>query len=181
MSKVVLGAFAALAACVLGACKANPAPASTPSEADNAARYIVYEHARVLSTSVRSDCSGACDDGGAIEVTIGLLGVGGEATTGSLLNLLALQLDAGAAEARSCQIAKRGKSIVPALEHLDANQSAAWCQTTFADLKKRELSDVADVSASQTCRPANEIEGDRREWIEALNSGRDLFAESGPC
>jgi hypothetical protein len=184
MSKSVLFAFVALAASFLAACKADRDVASAPSEAENAAKYVVYEMARGRSPSVRSAgqaCSDACVGGGGSEVVIGLLGIGGEATTGPLLNLLAVQLDAGMAEARSCQIAKRGKSILPALERLDAARLSAWCQSTVDDLMKQELSNVRDVTLAQICRPAADVEADQREWLGAVQSGRDLFSESGPC
>ncbi|MCY7281667.1 MAG: hypothetical protein LH610_12390 [Sphingomonas bacterium] len=185
MSKSLLLAFLTLVVCIFGGCKANQGAASAPREAASAAEYVVYEYARGRSSSWRSAtqaCSDACNDGGVgIEVAIGLLGIGGESTTGTLLNLLAIQMDAGMAEARSCHIAKRGQSIVPALEKLDAAQSSAWCQATFVNLRKRELSDVVDVTAAQVSRPAAEVETERREWLAALQTGRDLLAESGPC
>ena len=185
MSKSVSFASVTIVACLLGGCKADRGPASTPHEADGAARYVIYEMARSRSPTVRSArqaCIDACTDGGGgIEVAIGLLGIGNKATANTLLNMLAIRLDAGMAEARSCQIAKRGKSIVPALKRFDAVNSSAWCQSTFADLRKRELGNVSDVTSDQICRPAAEVETDRREWLAALQSGCDLFAESGPC
>ena len=186
MSKSFLCASMTLVACVLGACKAEHGATSTPHEAESAARYVIYEKARSRSSTLRSArqaCSDACDSGGGEgwKLPSGYWASAGRRLPTRWLNLLALQLDAGMAEARSCQIAKRGKNIVPALERLNAAQAAAWCQSRFADLRKRELSNVADVTSAQICRPAAEVEADRQEWLAALQSGRDLFAESGPC
>ena len=156
-----------------------------PREAQFAAKYVIYDLAQLKSPSVRRErehCRGYCgDEGGNIEMAIGLLGVGGHATTQSLLNLLSVQLDAGAAEARECQIAKRGKALVPALKKLDANQLSSWCRQSFHDLRRNELASLDDVSVEQICRPTSEIDADRKGWIKALQSERDLFAESGPC
>ena len=63
---------------------------STPREAEFAAKSIIYDLAELKSPTVRrarEHCGTHCgDEGGAIETTIGLLGVGGPATTTSLLN-----------------------------------------------------------------------------------------------
>jgi hypothetical protein len=154
-------------------------------EAEFGTRSIIYHLAIQKSPSARQalqHCGSPCGDhGGDIEMAIGLLGVGGRATTQSLLNLLSVQLDAGAAEERECQIAKRGKALVSALTQLNTVQASNWCQQTFRDLRKRELANLHDVTGEQVCRPSKEIEADRKEWIAALRSGRDLFAESGPC
>jgi hypothetical protein len=121
------------------------------------------------------------DHGGSAEVMVGLLGMGGAPTTDSLLNLLALQLDAGLSESRSCEFAKRGSSLIPALKKLDSADASRWCQTTFSRLRQHELSEVSDVSVDQICRSPTEIDADRIGWIAALQSGEDLLAESGPC
>jgi hypothetical protein len=156
-----------------------------PREAAIATRSIIYDLAVETSPSVRKArerCQPYCgDESGGIEVAIGLLGIGGRTTTQSLLNLLSVRLDAGAAEERECQIAKRGKALVPALKALTAVQASNWCQHTFRDLQKQELADLRDVTVEQVCRPRGEVDADRKEWIAALQSGRDLFAESGPC
>lgn len=155
-----------------------------PREAELASRSVIYDLALLKSASVRKGrehCNYCGDEGGNIEVAIGLLGVGGHTTTQSLLNLLSVQLDAGGAEARECQIAKRGRALVPALKQLSAVQASSWCHQTFHDLRNRELGNLHDVTAEQVCRPTAEVEADRKKWIAALQSGRDLFAESGPC
>ena len=155
-----------------------------PREAAFATRSVIYDLALLQSASVRKareQCNRCGDEGGEIETTIGLLGIGGRATTQSLLNLLAVRLDAGGAEERECQIAKRGKVLVPSLKQLSAARASNWCHQTFHDLRKRELTNLRDVTAEQVCRPAAEVEADRKEWIAALQSGRGLFAESGPC
>ena len=157
----------------------------SPHEAEFAARYVVNDLALLQSPSVRRErehCRNYCgDEGGNIEMTIGLLGVGGHATTPSLLNLLSVRLDAGAAEERECQIAKRGKALIPSLKQLNSTQASGWCNQAFHDLRERELANLNDVSVGQICRPSAEVETDRKKWIAALRSGRDLFAESGPC
>lgn len=156
-----------------------------PSEDKRATDYIIWALTLEKSPSVRvarERCQDYCSDhGGGIEVAIDLLGIGGPATTDSLLDLLAVQLDAGGAESRSCQIAKRGKALVPALRKFDPVKASQWCGTTFNRLRQRELSEVNDVPVEQMCRPATEVDSDRQEWIAALGSGRDLLAESGPC
>jgi hypothetical protein len=166
----------------LGAVAHHP-PASR--EAAFAAQSVVYDLVLLTSPSVhqaRQHCRGHCgDEGGDIEMAIGLLGIGGHVTTQSLLNLLSVQLDGGGAEERECQIAKRGKALVPALKQLNPVRVSNWCHQTFHDLRKRELADVNDVSVELVCRPPSEVDTDRKEWIAALQSGRDLFAESGPC
>ena len=155
-----------------------------PLEAEFATRSVIYDVALLTSPSVRKareHCSYCGDEGGAIETAIGLLGIGGRPTTHGLLQLLAVQLDAGGAEARECQLAKRGRALVPALQQLSATQVSSWCNQTFHDLRKRELANIHDVTAQQICRPAAEVETDRKQWIAASQSNRDLFAESGPC
>jgi len=156
-----------------------------PSADKFAAQSVVMDQVLEQSQSVRAarercaDCY--IDDGGDAEIMIGVLGMGGEATTDSLLNLLAVQLDAGVAESRSCELAKRGKSLIPALKRFDSTKAAVWCATTFNRLRQHELSKVDDVSLAQICRPLTEIDADRKSWIDALQSGEDLLAESGPC
>jgi hypothetical protein len=156
-----------------------------PSADKFATQSVVMDQVLEQSQSVRAD-RGRCgdcyiDDGGSAEIMIGLLGMGGHATTDSLLNLLAIQLDAGVAESRSCEFAKRGKSLVPALKKFDSAKASQWCETTFNRLRQHELSKVNDVSVAQMCRPLTEIEADRKSWIVALQSGENLLAESGPC
>lgn len=154
----------------------------SPTEAEFATRLVIYDLAMLISPSVhkaREHCDSYCgDEGGNIEVAIGLLGIGGQATTQSLLNLLSVQLDGGGAEERECQIDKRGKALLPALRRLNASQLSSWCHQTFQDLRKRELSGVSDVSVKQVCRPVAEIEDDRKEWMSALQSARP---HSGLC
>lgn len=158
---------------------------SASREASEGARFVVYELSLLKSTSAaksREQCGGHCNyGGGSVEVTIGLLGLGGSASTQSLLNLLSIKLDGGGAEERECQIAKRGRSLVPALKAFNAADASSWCTETFNDLRKQELSGLHDVSVEQICKPAAEVEMERKQWIAALQSGRDLFAESGPC
>ena len=158
---------------------------SFPSEDERATEYIIWALTLEKSPSVRAArerCRDYCNGhGGGLEVAIDLLGVGGSATTGSLLNLLAVGVDAGPSESLSCQIAKRGKALVPALEKFDPAKASQWCGATFNRLRQRELSGVDDVPVEQMCRPATKVDADRQEWIAALESGRDLFAESGPC
>jgi hypothetical protein len=158
---------------------------TVPHEAEFASRSVIYNWVLLTSPSVRKareHCHSYCgDEGGNVEVAIGLLGVGGRATTQSLLNLLSLRLDAGGSEELSCQIAKRGRALVPALAHLSANRVSSWCGQTFHDLRKQELANISDVPVEQICRPPAEVETDRKEWMAALQSGRGLFAESGPC
>ena len=179
---LVAGIASLVALPALGAAVHRP---PSPREAEFASRLVVNDLALLTSPSVRRErehCRNYCgDEGGNIEMTIGLLGVGGHATTQSLLNMLSVRLDAGGAEERECQIAKRGKALVPALKQLNATQASSWCHQAFRDLRKRELANLNDVSVEQICRPPAEVEADRKEWIAALNSGRDLFAESGPC
>jgi hypothetical protein len=156
-----------------------------PSADKFAAQSVVMDQVLEQSRSVRAarERCGDCyiGDGGNAEIVIGLLGMGGAATTDSLLNLLTVQLDAGLAESRSCELAKRGKSLVPALKRFDSTTAAEWCATTFNRLRQHELSKVNDVSVAQICRPSKEIEADRKSWIASLRSGEDLLAESGPC
>lgn len=150
-----------------------------------ATQYVMQDLVLELSETVRAarEHCGDCyiDDGGNAEVMIGLLGMGGDRTTDSLLNLLAMQMDAGLAESRSCEFAKRGRSLVPALKKFDSAKASKWCGATFNRLHQYELSKVDDVSVQQMCRPLTEIEEDRKSWIAALQSGEDLLAESGPC
>jgi len=178
---LVAGIALLVALPALGATSHRP---RAPREAGSATRSIIYDLALLQSASVRKareHCDYCGDEGGNVEVTIGLLGIGGRATTPALLNLLSVRLDAGGAEERECQIAKRGRALVPALKQLSAAQASSWCHQTFHGLQKRELANLHDVTAEQICRPIAEVEAARKEWIAALQSGRDLFAESGPC
>jgi hypothetical protein len=169
-----------LALPAIGAVARLPAP----REAEFGTRSIIYDLALLQSATVRKvreHCAYCGDEGGDIETAIGLLGIGGRATMQSLLNLLSVRLDAAGAEERGCQIAKRGKSVIPALKQLSATETSSWCHQTFHDLRKRELANLPDVTAEQVCRPAVEVEADRKEWLAAFQSGRNLLAESGPC
>lgn len=176
-------AFVALLAC-LGGCEAEQGPDAS-HEAEDATEYVIWSLALETSQSVRAareNCGNFCGDHGAgIEVAIDLLGAGQDATTKGLLDLLAVQLDAGPAESRSCQIAKRGRTLAPALRTFDASQAADRCKATFNRLRQRELSEIKDVTIDQICRPAEEIAAERRDWINALKTGEDLLAESSPC
>ena len=171
-------------ACAAAAVAAANSSRFNPREARDADRYIIWDLARQISPAMRKardHCDSCGDEGAGIETAIGLLGVGGQATTDGLLNLLAVQLDAGTAEEMECQIAKRGRALVPALKAFNSARAASWCRASFLGLRKQELSNVTDVRMEQVCRPSNEIEKDRTEWIRALSSGRNLFEESGPC
>ena len=149
-------------------------PHRPPPEAEFATRSIIYELTLLISPSVRkarAHCRSYCgDEGGNVEVVIGLLGIGGHATSQSLLNLLSLQLDGAAAEERECQIDRRGKSLLPSLRQLNAARMSSWCHQTFQELRKHELSGVTDVPVDQICRPTAKIDDDRKEWLEALQS-----------
>jgi hypothetical protein len=155
---------------------ANPQRSS--SEVQFAGRVIIGDLAKLISPTVRKmreRCDGVCgDEGGEIEMAIGLLGVGGDGTTGGLLNLMAINLDAGAAEERESQISKRGNSIVTALRRFNSADAAAWCRRTYFDLRKRELSNIRDVSDRQICRSVAEIERDRREWLKQFGGRQHL-------
>ena len=173
--KALLALAGVVVAGSAGAVAATTAPLP---EAAYAAEYVVRDVARTKTRAARA-CPG-CTAGG-VEVIIGLLGAGGPATTHSLLNLLAVQLEPGAAQARSCQIARRGKELASDLKRFDPRQAARWCEATYDGLQRRGLVAGSDGAAGQVCRSEAAIEADRSAWIAAMRSDEDLFANSGAC
>lgn len=139
-----------------------------------AERVVTNELARALSPSTREargKCSPACDETGALELAIGLIGVGrSESATGALVNLLGVRLDGAGSEELSCQILNRGKSLASRLERLRVGEIVSHCQAAFMDLRKRELAQIVDVKVEQVCRLEAEIRSVRDGLIKAIRS-----------
>jgi len=139
-----------------------------------AERVITIELVRALSPSIRESrekCLQACPETGALELAIGLLGVSrSDIAADTLVNLLGLRLDGAGSEELSCQILLRGKALSHRLKQFQARQVAEHCQSTFMELRKRELANLTDVKIEQVCRSESEIQNSQAEWIKAIKS-----------
>ncbi len=139
-----------------------------------AERVITIELARALSPSVRGareKCLTACPETGALELAIGLIGIGrSDASTDALVNLLGLRLDGAGSEELGCQILTRGRALSSRLERLQAKSLVEHCQLTFYDLRKRELADTPDVKVEQVCRSEAEVRRAQDEMLKAIKS-----------
>jgi hypothetical protein len=141
-----------------------------------AEKVIMTEFAHGLSTLVRRErekCLFGCRGGdSALEISIGLLGTNNNNMAKDILiNLLALRLDAGGGEGRSCQIIIRGNGLYRRLTRLNIKQAKEHCESTFKELRKRELAEVTDVTVEQVCRSETEIRSARDELLEAIKLG----------
>lgn len=139
-----------------------------------AERVITIELARALSLSVRDareKCLIACPETGALELGVGLIGVSrSNVASNALVNLLGLRLDGAGSEELNCQILVRGTALSPRLERLPVRQVLEHCQSTFLELRKRELMNVSDVKVEQVCRSVAEIRSVRDELLKAVKS-----------
>lgn len=145
-----------------------PAKGSVLREVEFAQRVIVGELMRANADPSQSQQLG-CQS--AVELGISLLGIGGEKTGSGMLSLLALRLDGAASQEFHCQIAKRGKSFVRALEKYNSHDGALWCKAVFDSIRNRELRDLAGLRVVDVCRPEEEIERRRVQIIHDLNAG----------
>jgi hypothetical protein len=164
-----------LVSCLLPALAAEQSSATNEvRQVQFAERVITNELARALSPSVRDargKCSLGCDETGAMELAIGLIGISrSDAGANALVNLLGLRLDGAGSEELSCQILTRGKSVLRRLERLRFADVVSHCQVGFIDLRKRELAQVSDVKVDQVCRSEAEIRNVRNELINAIRS-----------
>lgn len=139
-----------------------------------AERVIAIELVRALSADVRTareKCLTACPETGALELAIGLMGIGqGKASAETLVNLLGLRLDGAGSEELSCQILIRGRSVSRPLEQLQSRQIAEHCQSLFSELRKRELAGVSDVKVEQVCRSEAEVRRVQDTFLKAVKS-----------
>ena len=166
-----------LMGCCLSSAAAQIGQAATANEIRQvrfAERVITIELARALSLSVREareKCLMACPETGALELAVGLIGVSRSDTSAdALVNLLGLRLDAAGSEELNCQILVRGRGLSSRLARLRARQVVEHCQSTFLELRKRELADASDVKVEQVCRSEAEIRSIRDELLKAVNS-----------
>ena len=141
-----------------------------------AERVVMIELTRKLSMAVRLEqekCPAGCPESGALTLGVGSIGCGRTSKgTESLIDMIGLKLDGEGAEERTCQLLVRGRLILKQLQALDASQIASRCRSRFAQLRERELSGVADVSADSVCHAANEILGIRDEIVSAISAGQ---------
>lgn len=140
-----------------------------------AERVITIELVRSLSPSVRAakeKCGDKCSDTGALELAIGLMGVSrSDISAKTLVNLLGVRLDGGGAEELSCQMLVRGAGVARYLKQLKPKLVIENCKSVFYDLRKREISGVADVTADQVCNSESEVDSARNEFLQAVTSG----------
>lgn len=139
-----------------------------------AERVIAIELVRSLSLAAREareKCLAACPETGALELGVGLIGVSrSDAASDALVNLLGLRLDGAGSEELNCQILVRGAVLSRRLERLPVQKVVEYCQSTFLELRKRELVNVSDVKAEQVCRSEVEIRSVREELLKAIKS-----------
>lgn len=139
-----------------------------------AERVITIELVRALSHSVREaheKCLMAAPETGAVELAIGLIGVSrSDVAADALVNLLGLRLDGAGSEELTCQVLVRGGALARRLARLQARQVVERCQSTFLELRKRELANVSDVTVEQVCRSEAEIHSAQDELLRAVKS-----------
>lgn len=172
----------ALCALVLiGCCISSATPQSGQTATTNeislvqfAESVITIELVRDLSLSVRKareKCLMACPETGVMDLAIGLIGIGrSDVASDALVNLLGLRLDGAGSEELSCQVLIRGAALSRRLERLRPRQVVDHCQSTFLELRKRELADVPDVKVEKVCRSEAEIRSVRDELLKAVKS-----------
>lgn len=139
-----------------------------------AENVITIELARALSISIRKEqekCILACQETGALELAIGLIGVSrSDASSDALVNLLGINLDGAGSEELNNQICFRGEKLTTRLKRFKAKEIADRCRTTFEELQKRELANIVDVKVEQVCRAETEIKKSQKEWLKAIKS-----------
>ncbi|MHA6844621.1 Imm57 family immunity protein [Ralstonia syzygii] len=173
--KTVLGLFALMSSMSLAAAQGVTAEAANEArQVRFAERVITIELARALSPSVREareKCLTACPETGALELAIGLIGIGRSDTSAdALVNLLGLRLDGAGSEELTCQVLTRGHALSNRLARLQAKPLVEHCQSIFYDVRKRELADTSDVKVEQVCRSEVEIRRVQDEMLKAIKS-----------
>jgi len=173
--KIALGIIALLSCCLSSAiAQVGPAAANEVRQVRFAERVITIELARALSLSVREareKRQGACPETGALELAIGLIGIGrSDVSADALVNLLGLRLDGAGSEELSCQILVRGRALSRRLAQLRARQLVDHCSSAFLELRKRELANVSDVRVEQMCRSEAEVRSAQAELLKAVKS-----------
>lgn len=137
-----------------------------------AEHVITNELARALSPSIRNareKCLAACEETGALELAIGLIGVSrSDVASDALVNLVGLRLDGAGSEELSCQILIRGESLLRRLERFQIAEVVSHCQVGFVAVRKRTLTQISDVTVDQVCRSESEVSRIRDELTNAI-------------
>lgn len=175
MKKQIFLSVLTLLMCCLSAALAQVGEASSENEIRQvrfAERVVTIELVRALSPQVRSErenCLLSCPETGALELAIGLIGINrSDVSADALVNMLGLRLDGAGSEELSCQILFQGQALLRPLEQFRPKQVAEHCQTTFLELRKRELVNVTDVKIEQVCRSESEIQDAQEKWLKAI-------------
>lgn len=175
-ARFALGAIVRIGCCMLSAAAqaGQTAAVNEVRQVQFAERVITIELVRALSLSVREareKCLMVCPETGALELGIGLIGISrSDAASDALVNLLGVRLDGAGSEELNCQILIGGAVLSRRLERLRTGQVADHCQSTFLELRKRELANVSDVKVEQVCRSEAEIRSVRDELLKAVKS-----------
>jgi hypothetical protein len=136
---------------------------------DNEIRVVKFAEQEVMIDLTLALSPSVHSNGEIMELAIGLIGISkGDYGANALVNLLRLRLDGAGSEELSCQILTRGKPLLPRLERMNARAIAASCQTDFAQLKKRELAHVPDVTVEQVCRSEAAILSVQTDLIQSV-------------
>jgi hypothetical protein len=171
--------IALCAVVLIGCCMLSATAQAEQTAAANEVRQVkfaerVIELVRALSLSVRKTrekCLMACPETEALELAVGLIGISrSDVASDALVNLLGVRLDGAGSEELNCQILIRGAALSRRLERLRTGQVVNRCQSTFLELRKRELADVSDVKVEQVCRSEAEIRSVRDELLKAVKS-----------
>jgi hypothetical protein len=186
--KVIPGFFALISAMSLIATAQDVSvvDANEARQIRFAEQAIIVEMTRELSLLVREIreknllacpeaelCQAACPGSGeALELAIGLIGGIGrsDAATNALVRLLGFRLDGAGSQELDCQILTHGRALSGRLERLQAKSVVEHCQSTFYELRKRELRNISDVKVEQICCTETEIRSRRDELLEAIKS-----------
>lgn len=175
-AQIFLGAIVLVGCCTSSATAqtGQTATANEVSQVQFAERVITIELVRALSHSVREareKCVMACPETGALELGVGLIGISrSDVASDALVNLLGLRLDGAGSEELNCQIFIGGAALSRRLERLRTRQVVDHCQSTFFELRKRQLRSVSDVGVEQVCRSEAEIRSVRDELLKAVKS-----------
>jgi hypothetical protein len=139
-----------------------------------AKRVAMIELVQALSPSVRLErqkCAMGCEDGGALELAVGLIGIAkGQAGADALTDLLALRLDGAGSSELHCQILTRGPQITAQLKRVSAANVVEHCKASYHEIRKREVANVSDVRFEQVCRTVPEVSIVRNELLKAIGS-----------
>lgn len=127
-----------------------------------AERVVMIQLARAISPAVRAErirCPLSSVESGASELALSLIGFSRSSESDTVLvHLLGLRLDGAGSEDLGCYFVRRGEQMRRRLARTTAAEIVSICRAEYAQLRKRELSDITDVSADDVCLSRVDVE-----------------------